>query len=368
MCCARCTPASTSCRPTSSCSPSTARSCGRRARARVQLRFEGAVAGVVPVIRVLQESLAAAHVERIHGIVNGTPTTSSSEMAAPGSLYEQALLPGAGARLREADPTDDVTGRDAAAKMAILARLAFSTPGAPRPGRLRGIEHITADDMAYADELGLGLKLIGHGRARRRGSQRARASAFLYGEHPLATSTAPSTPSPSSPTSITEITMSGPGAGRPADASAVLGDVISCDDPARLDAGDDRRRCRSSSDIDVGVLPAHGGRSTAPRARAIAEILGHAGASIKSFVAARSRRQRAPVMVLHPLLESRLYARADDRPARLHARSRRARLSSSEARWWPPSRSTPLGAWWSTWVRGLPRQLGIELLFRLHAR
>ena len=104
----------------------------------VQLRFEAAVAGVVPVIRVLQESLAAAHVERIHGIVNGTTNYILSEMARAGLSYEEALARAQELGYAEADPTDDVTGRDAAAKMAILARLAFDTPGAPRPGPLRG--------------------------------------------------------------------------------------------------------------------------------------------------------------------------------------------------------------------------------------
>jgi homoserine dehydrogenase len=127
----------------------------------VQLRFEGAVAGVVPVIRVLQESLAAAHVERIHGIVNGTTNYILSEMARSGISYETALGQAQELGYAEADPTDDVTGRDAAAKMAILARLAFSTPVHLDQVVYEGIEHITADDMAYADELGLGLKLIG---------------------------------------------------------------------------------------------------------------------------------------------------------------------------------------------------------------
>src|SRR3954447_1306382 len=94
----------------------------------VQLRFEGAVAGVVPVIRVLQETLAAAHVERVHGIVNGTTNYVLSEMAREGISYEQALAQAQELGYAEADPTDDVTGRDAAAKMAIIARLAFGTP------------------------------------------------------------------------------------------------------------------------------------------------------------------------------------------------------------------------------------------------
>src|SRR4051794_18484526 len=94
----------------------------------VQLRFEGAVAGVVPVIRVIQESLAAAHVERIHGIVNGTTNYILSEMARTGASYAEALADAQRLGYAEADPTEDVGGKDAAAKMAILARLAFDSP------------------------------------------------------------------------------------------------------------------------------------------------------------------------------------------------------------------------------------------------
>src|SRR5215207_4184204 len=127
----------------------------------VQLRFEAAVAGVVPVIRVLQESLAGAHVDRIHGIVNGTTNYILTEMARGGLSYETALAQAQQLGYAEADPTDDVTGRDAAAKMAILARLAFDTPVHLDQVRYEGIEHLTADDIAYAEQLGLGLKLIG---------------------------------------------------------------------------------------------------------------------------------------------------------------------------------------------------------------
>ena len=77
----------------------------------MQLRFEGAVAGVVPVIRVLQESLAAAHVERIHGIVNGTTNFILTEMARGGTPYAAALARAQELGYAEADPTDDVTGK-----------------------------------------------------------------------------------------------------------------------------------------------------------------------------------------------------------------------------------------------------------------
>jgi len=94
----------------------------------VQLRFEGAVAGVVPVIRVLQESLAGATIDRVHGIVNGTTNFILTEMARTGMTFAEALSEAQRLGYAEADPSEDVDGRDAAAKMAILARLAFDTP------------------------------------------------------------------------------------------------------------------------------------------------------------------------------------------------------------------------------------------------
>src|SRR3954454_24909608 len=93
---------------------------------RVQLRFEAAVAGVVPAIRVMAETLAAAHIERVHGIVNGTTNFILTEMARGGETYAQALRRAQELGYAEADPSDDVSGADAAAKMAILARLAFN--------------------------------------------------------------------------------------------------------------------------------------------------------------------------------------------------------------------------------------------------
>jgi homoserine dehydrogenase len=101
----------------------------------VQLRFEGAVAGVVPAIRVIQESLAGARIDRVHGIVNGTTNFILTEMARSGLTFEQALAEAQRLGYAEADPAEDVDGRDAAAKMAILAaRVRHSC--APRPGAL----------------------------------------------------------------------------------------------------------------------------------------------------------------------------------------------------------------------------------------
>ena len=155
-------------------------------RGGVQVRFEGAVAGVVPAIRVMAESLAAAHIERVHGIVNGTTNYILSEMARTGATYKDALADAQRLGYAEADPTEDVTGKDAAAKMAILARLAFNAAVRLDQVSYEGIERHTADDLEYAKDLGLSLKLIGS--AERIGSGVAVHvyPAFLYADHPLA--------------------------------------------------------------------------------------------------------------------------------------------------------------------------------------
>src|SRR5213593_5078975 len=93
----------------------------------VQLRFEASVCAAIPVIKVLREALVVTNVHRVLGIVNGTTNFVLTEMEA-GATYEEALAEAQRRGFAEADPTDDVSGRDAAAKMAILARLAFGRP------------------------------------------------------------------------------------------------------------------------------------------------------------------------------------------------------------------------------------------------
>jgi homoserine dehydrogenase len=272
----------------------------------VQLRFEGAVAGVVPVIRVLQESLAATRVERIHGIVNGTTNYILTEMASRGLSYEDALRQAQELGYAEADPTDDVTGRDAAAKMAILARLAFSTPVHLDQVIYEGIEHLTGEDMEYAKELGLGLKLIGTAERVDGGISVRVHPAFLYAEHPLASVHGPFNAVTVESDAITEVTLSGPGAGGSQTASSVLGDVISAmippaSTPETSEAlpivEDVANAFYLSMEVDdqPGVLAQ------------VAEVLGMQGASIKSVLQRGLGTHARLTMVLHPLLESRFY-------------------------------------------------------------
>jgi homoserine dehydrogenase len=272
----------------------------------VQLRFEAAVAGVVPVIRVLQESLAAAHVERIHGIVNGTTNYILTEMARGGMSYEDALKQAQALGYAEADPTDDVTGRDAAAKMAILARLAFDTPVHLDQVVYEGIEHITPDDIAYAQQLGLGLKLIGTAERVAGGLSVRVHPAFLYGSHPLASVNGPFNAVTVESDAITEITMSGPGAGGPQTASAVLGDVISAMIPP-ASTPETSQRLEIVNDVESAFY-LHMEVADRPGVLAqVAELLGMQGGSIKSVVQRGLGDNASLVMVLHPLLESRFY-------------------------------------------------------------
>jgi homoserine dehydrogenase len=277
----------------------------------VQLRFEAAVAGVVPVIRVLQESLAGAEVERLHGIVNGTTNYILSEMARTGASYAEALAQAQALGYAEADPSEDVSGKDAAAKMAILARLAFDTPVNLDDVRYEGIERIAPDDLEYARELGLGLKLIGTAERIDGGLSVRVHPAFLYAGHPLATVHGPYNAVTVESEAITEITMSGPGAGGPQTASAVLGDVVSAMIPP---ASTPATSARLPIVADVAsAFYLHLEVADEPGVLAgVAAVLARHDVSVKSVVQKGLGEEARLVMVLHPVLESRFGAAVEE--------------------------------------------------------
>jgi homoserine dehydrogenase len=273
----------------------------------VQLRFEGAVAGVVPVIRVLQESLAGSHIERVHGIVNGTTNYILTEMAQRGLTYDDALAEAQRLGYAEADPTDDVNGKDAAAKMAILARLAFDTPVSIDDVPYEGIESITSDDMRFARDLRLGLKLIGTAERVDGGLSVRVHPAFLYPGHPLASVHGPYNAVTVEAPAITEVTMSGPGAGGPQTATAVLGDVIS----AMIPPASTPETTQSLPMIEDVVSAFYVRMEVADRPGVlaqVAEVLGMQGCSIKQLYQEGLGEHARLVMTLHPVLESKLFA------------------------------------------------------------
>jgi homoserine dehydrogenase len=275
----------------------------------VRLRFEAAVAGVVPVVRVLEESLSATPIERVHGIVNGTTNFILTEMDR-GSSYAEALTEAQRRGFAEADPSDDVSGRDAAAKMAILARLAFGTPVHLDDVRYEGIEHLHATDLEYARELGLGLKLIGTAERRGGGLSVRVHPAFLYSGHPLASVSGTFNAVTVESEVITEITMSGPGAGGRQTAAAVLGDVVSvmtggAQPPAAPLALPLVEDVESAFYLHFDVADRPGVLA------AITQVLGEAGVSIKSVVQRGMGENARLVMVTHPVLQSSLRTAID---------------------------------------------------------
>ena len=273
-----------------------------------QLRFEAAVAGAIPVIRVVQESLGAIPIEKVFGIVNGTTNYILTEMARSGLSYEEALTQAQELGYAEADPTDDVGGADAAAKMAILARLAFGAPVELEDVPFEGIERIKPDDLAYAKELGLSLKLLGV--AERIGDREISVRVFpcfLYPGHPLSPIEGPFNAVMVESPAITEITMSGPGAGGPETAAAVLGDVVSVitggsplfEENAQLAIAEDVEMAfylHLEVDDRPGVLAQ------------VAEVLGDNAVSVRSVVQRGLGGEAQLIMVMHPVSEKRFGA------------------------------------------------------------
>ena len=276
----------------------------------VQLRFEAAVAGVVPAIRVISETLAAAHIERVHGIVNGTTNFILTAMERTVASYEDALREAQGLGYAEADPSEDVSGKDAAAKMAILARLAFGAPVHLDEVPYEGIESITTEDIAYAKELGLSLKLIGTAERRANGLSVQVYPAFLYAGHPLAAVNGSFNAVTIESPAITEITLSGPGAGGSQTASAVLGDVISAMIPPAFNPPPAQPQTLATDVESAFYL--HVEVADRPGVLAqVAEILGLQGVSIKSVVQKGIGEDARLAMVMHPVLESSFRAAVD---------------------------------------------------------
>jgi homoserine dehydrogenase len=273
----------------------------------VQLRFEAAVAGVIPIVRTIQESFGATEISKVFGIVNGTTNFILSEMAASGAGYDEVLARAQELGYAEADPSDDVSGADAAAKMAILARLAFHTPVTLAEVSYEGIEAIQPDDLAYAKELDLSLKLLGVAERRDGGISVRVFPCFLYPGHPLAPIGGPFNAVMVEAPAITEVTMSGPGAGGLQTASAVLGDVVS---------------------ILAGEAPVHETRAELPLVAdvtssfylylevadrpgvlaTVATVLGDHDVSVKSVVQRGAGDDARLVMVVHECLETRFAA------------------------------------------------------------
>lgn len=195
-------------------------------RSGVPFLFEAAVGGGIPIIRPLSETLAGETVTRVLGIVNGTTNFILSKMADEGSSYAVALEEATALGYAEPDPTADVSGADAAAKAAILASLAFGTWVSFDDVHYEGIESITAEDIAFAEEFGYTIKLIAVCDRTESGVSARVHPAMVPFSHPLASIRGATNAVFLEGPAIGSLLFAGPGAGGDPTATAVLGDVI----------------------------------------------------------------------------------------------------------------------------------------------
>ncbi|MFJ3512947.1 homoserine dehydrogenase [Streptomyces luteogriseus] len=192
------------------------------------LYYEAAVAGAIPLIRPLRESLAGDKINRVMGIVNGTTNFILDAMDSTGAGYQEALDEATALGYAEADPTADVEGFDAAAKAAILAGIAFHTRVRLDDVYREGMTEVTAADFASAKQMGCTIKLLAIcERAEDGGSVTARVHpAMIPLSHPLASVRGAYNAVFVESDAAGQLMFYGPGAGGSPTASAVLGDLV----------------------------------------------------------------------------------------------------------------------------------------------
>ncbi|QSR30366.1 homoserine dehydrogenase [Nocardioides sp. S5] len=196
------------------------------AKAERDLYYEAAVAGAIPILRPLRESLAGDKVTRVLGIVNGTTNFILDKMDTSGAGFSEALEEAQQLGYAEADPTADVEGFDAAAKAAILASLAFHSRVTASDVYREGISEVTAADVASARDMGSVVKLLAI--CELRGDQVAARvhPAMIPRSHPLASVREAYNAVFVESEAAGQLMFYGPGAGGAPTASAVLGDLV----------------------------------------------------------------------------------------------------------------------------------------------
>lgn len=193
---------------------------------KADLFFEASVAGGIPIIKILKESLAGNRIQEVIGIVNGTTNYILSKMTNEGSDFGAVLREAQEKGYAEADPTSDIEGFDAARKIAILASLAFNSRVTLDDVYVEGITRITPEDIRYARELGYVVKLLGIARETGEGIEVRVHPALVPARHPLAAVSDAFNAVFVRGDAVGETMFYGRGAGELPTASAVVGDII----------------------------------------------------------------------------------------------------------------------------------------------
>jgi len=280
------------------------------AQKNVDVYFEAAVGGGIPLISTFRTDLQANRIERLSAVINGTTNYVLGRMGAGGLTLDDAVKEAQAAGFAEADPTDDVGGFDATYKLAILGSIAYEIKVRPADIYREGIEGIEPVDFRYARELGYAIKLIAHTQ-RHPGRIEARVHpAMVPLEHPLAQVEGATNAVYVEGDLVGQVLLVGQGAGGRPTASAVVGDLI---DLARSIRRGVQSRPSFSFDDQVAVIPmgevvtrAYYRIRVDDRAgvlAAIGQVYAEEGVSISSFIqkdASVQDRSAELVVTTHP--------------------------------------------------------------------
>ncbi|MSP03971.1 MAG: homoserine dehydrogenase [Acetobacteraceae bacterium] len=192
----------------------------------VPLAFEAAVAGGIPAIKALREGLAANHISRVAGILNGTCNYILTVMREHGREFSEVLADAQKLGYAEADPSFDVDGIDAAHKLSILAALAFGRPVAFKDVYVEGIRGVSALDIAFANELGYRIKLLGIARQTEAGIEARVHPCMVPQTAPIARVDGVFNAVVAEGNFVGRVMLEGRGAGEGPTASAIVADLI----------------------------------------------------------------------------------------------------------------------------------------------
>ena len=277
----------------------------------VDLLFEAAVAGGIPLIRVLRQSLLGEPVEKIMGIVNGTTNYILSQMEEKAMPYSEALLEAQKLGYAESDPTADVSGQDAASKAAIIAMVAFGADVSLDDVLFEGIQNISSADVAFANRAGCAIKLLAMVSKHEDELEVQVYPALLPNSHPLSSVRDSFNAVFVEGTAVDSLMLFGRGAGGMPTASAVLGDVID----AALNLSN--KTYRGMEDLkEVSLLPSGEQKSAyyvsvqvvdEPGVLAtVASVFAKSDISIQTMEQEGMGREAHLVFITHEVEESRL--------------------------------------------------------------
>lgn len=269
------------------------------------LLFEAAVAGGIPIIMPLKQSLTSNHIQEVVGIVNGTTNFILTKMTEEGMEFKDALALATELGYAEADPTADIQGFDAARKMAILASIAFNSRVTFEDVYTEGITKITARDIRYAKEMGCHIKLLGRAKNTEDGIEVSVHPMLIDSRHPLATVNDSFNAVFVRGDAVGDTMFYGRGAGELPTASAVVGDVFEVARNIRLGCTG-RIGCSCYKNLPIKKMTDTYGRyfmrmqvEDRPGVlAAVTSVFGNNTVSIEQFIQKRKKSDWAEIVVI----------------------------------------------------------------------